>query len=209
MRYRLYTQTMKGALCPELWTWCSTTPPVSVRRRSSTCWWTRFPSSWSRTLMHFGTSSGRWPQTLSPSIAAARPCSTRIWREKETVGRMTAPVASGSKVTYTRRTSVPIWPATGCSSRRKRLRRGLPRSLHLGHQAHGRERGPTGVDEGYLRRRPRVADRGLCSGLHPTSTLLRRQRPRPCVLAAAGDHRRRGPEDVAGDAAEHPRRSVK
>src|SRR5215212_7532897 len=95
--------TVEGAPWPELWTWDgSTSPPTSVRRRSSTCWWTHSPSSWWLTPMRFVRSSGRWPPARSPSIVAALACSTRTWRVKRTAGRMSAQAASGSRATFTR-----------------------------------------------------------------------------------------------------------
>ncbi len=62
------------------------------------------------------------------------------------------------------------------------------------------------MDEGYLGRGHRGVDRSVRPGLHPAGALLRRQRPGSRVLAAPGDYRRRDPEDVAENPAEHPRR---
>ena len=85
--------------------------------------------------------------------------------------------------------------------RRQRLRRGLPRPLHLGPAADGGQPGAAGVRQGAVRRGDRAHDRDLRARVPRAGAGVRDRRPRQRVPAHAREHRRRAARRAAARAA--------
>ena len=88
--------------------------------------------------------------------------------------------------------------------RRQRLRRGLPRALHLGPAADGGQPGPAGLRQGAVGRGDRADDRVLCAVVRGSGAGVRQRRSRQRVPAHPGEHRgraaRRAPAGATRDA---------
>ncbi len=155
-------------------------------------------------------SSARWRPTRSRSTAAAPACSTPTsagrddpWADERT-GRVwiQGDLHCGElRHVHGRRRRADL--------RCQRLRRGLPRPLHLGRPAVRREPGPAGVGQGDLRRRHHPARAALRPRLPRPGPGLHRDRRRPDVRAAPRHDRGPGAAGAAAGEAAHPRRPAR